>query len=246
MIGTISALYAVTHESQPNSASNYTAGDAALDETCRSGSAITYATNNGTITIMQYTGSGGAVTVPNMTNGLLVTSITNNAFMGAGVTSITIPNSVTNIGAEAFSDCGSLTNALIGSSVQSIGRNAFMDCVHLKGVYFLGNAPGSIGSQLFGGGVSATAYYLPSTAGWGSMFAGIPAVPWNPLPVVGITTYNSQPVLFFPVPASAIIGTNYALQMSTNLIAGNWTTVTNSISFICLQITNAPGSGLSR
>ena len=159
---------------------------------------FTYATNNGTITIMQYTGSGGAVTVPNMTNGLLVTSITNNAFMDTGVASVTIPNSVTNIGAEAFSDCGSLTNALIGSSVQSIGRNAFMDCVHLKGVYFLGNAPGSIGSQLFGGGVSATAYYLPSTAGWGSMFAGIPAVPWNPLPAVGITTYNSQPVLFFP------------------------------------------------
>jgi len=159
---------------------------------------FTYATNNGTITIMQYTGSGGAVTVPNMTNGLLVTSITNNAFMDTGVASVTIPNSVTNIGAEAFSDCGSLTNALIGSSVQSIGRNAFMDCVHLKGVYFLGNAPGSIGSQLFGGGVSATAYYLPSTAGWGSMFAGIPAVPWNTLPVVGITTYNSQPVLFFP------------------------------------------------
>jgi hypothetical protein len=44
------------------------------------------------------------------------------------------------------------------------------------------------------------------------------------------------------VPASAIIGTNYALQMSTNLTAGNWVTVTNSVSFICVQITNAPGS----
>jgi hypothetical protein len=200
---------------------------------------FTFVTNNGTITITRYIGGGTAV-IPNTTNGLLVTSITNNAFMDTPVANVTIPNSVTNIGAGAFYDCDSLTNVLIGSSVKSIGNSAFMDCGDLKRVYFLGNAPGCIGSEVFGGGSSVTAYYLPSTTGWGSTFAGIPAVPWNPLPAPGITTYNNQPVVLFPVPASTVIGTNYALQMSTNLSAGNWVTVTNGISFICVQITNCP------
>ena len=35
----------------------------------------TYTTNNGAITITGYTGPGGAVTIPSMTNGLPVTSI---------------------------------------------------------------------------------------------------------------------------------------------------------------------------
>ena len=202
---------------------------------------FTFVTNNGTITITKYTGSGGTAVIPNTINGLLVTSITNDAFSASAVTSVTIPNSVTNIGMEAFADCSFLINALIGTSLKSIGNGAFTDCQRLKGLYFLGDAPGSIGLSLFDvSGV--TAYYLPSTTGWGSTFAGIPAVPWNPLPAVGITTYNRQPVVFFPVPATTIIGTNYALQMSTNLSAGNWATVTNGISFICVQITNVANS----
>ena len=36
---------------------------------------FTYTTNNGTITITGYTGSGGAVTIPGTINGLPVTSI---------------------------------------------------------------------------------------------------------------------------------------------------------------------------
>ncbi len=42
----------------------------------------TYTTNNGTITITQYTGPGGAVTIPDTINGLPVTSIGDQAFSG--------------------------------------------------------------------------------------------------------------------------------------------------------------------
>ncbi len=38
-----------------------------------------------------------------------------------GLTSVTIPNSVTSIGDEAFYDCTSLTNVTIPNSVTSIG-----------------------------------------------------------------------------------------------------------------------------
>ena len=64
---------------------------------------FTYTTNNGTITITGYTGSGGAVTIPSTINGLPVTSIGDYAFYNCtSLTSVTIPNSVTSIGDEAF------------------------------------------------------------------------------------------------------------------------------------------------
>src|SRR5579862_9994434 len=61
---------------------------------------FTYTTNNGTITITGYSGAGGAVTIPNSTNGLPVTSIQGYAisdFVHTFIT-LTIPGSVTSIG----------------------------------------------------------------------------------------------------------------------------------------------------
>ena len=59
-----------------------------------------------------------------------VTSIGANAF-GFGackLTSITIPNSVTNIGDNAFDNCYKLTDITIPSSVTKIGMGVFMNC----------------------------------------------------------------------------------------------------------------------
>ena len=58
-----------------------------------------------------------------------------------------------------------------------------------------------------------------------------------PMPVLGIGTYGSQPVVFFPSVATSI---NYWLLMTTNLASGNWVTVTNGIPFSGLEITDAP------
>ena len=63
-----------------------------------------YATNNGAITLTEYTGAGGAVVISNF-----VTSIGEGAFYyKSGLTSVTIPGGVTNIGAFAFQSCNSL------------------------------------------------------------------------------------------------------------------------------------------
>ncbi len=61
-----------------------------------------FTTNNGTITITAYNGTGGAVSIPSQTNGYPVTSIGFQAFAQSPshVTSVTIPDSVTNAGGD--------------------------------------------------------------------------------------------------------------------------------------------------
>ena len=98
-----------------------------------------------------------------------VTSIGASAFEGHGLTSITIPDTVTDFGNNAFYACGYLTNITIPDSVISIGESAFRysgltsitipdkiydinyytfaDCVKLESV--------SIGSKVYNIGTSA-------------------------------------------------------------------------------------------
>ena len=47
------------------------------------------------------------------------------------MTSVTIPNSVTRIGSEAFSDCTNLQKVNIGNSVKTIGISAFNNCTSI-------------------------------------------------------------------------------------------------------------------
>lgn len=78
------------------------------------------------------------------------------------LTSITIPNSVTSIGNEAFRDCNGLTSIVIPNSVKSIGHIAFCDCSSLASVT-LGNKVSSIGSTAFAGCSSLTSITMPDS-----------------------------------------------------------------------------------
>jgi VCBS repeat-containing protein len=82
-------------------------------------------TSGGNITIIGYTGTGGAVVIPATIGGLPVVAIGDSAFQGkATVTSIIIPSSITSIGAYAFYQCYGLASIIIPSSVTSIGTFA--------------------------------------------------------------------------------------------------------------------------
>ena len=192
-----------------------------------------YTPTNGAIAITGFygsgsvfTGSNAAVTIPSSINGLTVTTIGN----------------------YAFAECTYLTNVLIGGSVTRLGDYVFEGCSDLRAVYFLGNAPAN-GNDLYVSDRNLTNYYLSYLTGWTSTFSGAPAVPWTPpLPALDITTYGRQPVLVFPLPAAfpASIGTNYIVQMPTNLASGNWVTLTNCVPLISLQVTNAPSHAFFR
>jgi hypothetical protein len=110
---------------------------------------FTYTTNQGTVTITAYLGSGGAVVVPGKLNGLAVTSIGESAFAeSASLTSIVIPNSVSNIENNAFYYCINLASAIISNGVTRIGDNAFEGCYSLPKVT-LPDSVTSIGNGAF-------------------------------------------------------------------------------------------------
>lgn len=111
---------------------------------CDSLTSITVAENNGyyssvdgvlfnkdkTILIQCPGGKSGDYIIPNS-----VTSIGNDAFSNCDrLTSITIPDSVITIGSSAFSGCDSLTSATIPDSVTRIVDYTYQDCISLTSV----------------------------------------------------------------------------------------------------------------
>lgn len=70
----------------------------------------TFDFNLTTGTITKYNGTDTVVVIPSKINGVTVTTIGTDAFLGLNITSVTIPASVTEIGSNAFADCTNLTS----------------------------------------------------------------------------------------------------------------------------------------
>jgi hypothetical protein len=100
---------------------------------------------------------------------------------GRVATSYAIPSGVAVIYDDAFSYCSGLTEVTIPDSVTNIGEGAFLDA-GVTSAYFQGNVP-TADTSVFSGDTNATAYYYSGASGWGSTFAGIAAVMLNsPVP----------------------------------------------------------------
>jgi hypothetical protein len=61
-------------------------------------------------------------------------------------------------------------------------------------------------------------------------------------PNIGITAYSNAPVVIFPTAT----GTNFVVQMATNLASPVWVAVTNGVPFTGIQITNPPPNAFFR
>ena len=108
-------------------------------------------------TLIQCPGAKTSITIPNS-----VTSIGEEAFSGcSGLTSVTIPTGVTSIGERAFSGCSGLTSVTIPTGVTSIGSGAFYGCSGLTSVT-IPTGVTSIGGSAFNGCSSLTSINVAS------------------------------------------------------------------------------------
>jgi len=117
----------------------------------------------GTVTITEYIGNGGAVSIPANIEGKKVIGIGQYAFFHCfGLTSINIPDTITSIGMSAFSDCTSLISITIPDSVDSIGMSAFRACTSLTSIT-LGSGIKNIGGWSFEYCTKLTNINIPDT-----------------------------------------------------------------------------------
>ena len=99
-----------------------------------------------------------SVTIPDS-----VTRIGREAFSGCtSLTSVTIPERVTSIGIYAFYGCSGLTSVTIGNSVTSIGDNAFYGCTDLMSVTIPISVT-SIGERIFCNCSGLTSITIPDS-----------------------------------------------------------------------------------
>ncbi len=80
----------------------------------------------------------------------------------AGLTSITVTNSVTSISAAAFEGCSGLTSVVIGDNVTNIGESAFMGCNNLTSISF-GERVAKIENSAFKGCKKLKSVSIPSS-----------------------------------------------------------------------------------
>jgi hypothetical protein len=111
--------------------------------------------NENGVVITKYKGSAAVVNIPAVVDGTPVTEIGESAFRYSGLTSVTIPNSVTSIGYGAFSACSGLTSVTIPNSVTEIGDWVFVGCSSLTSVT-IPNSVTEIGDWVFVGCSSLT------------------------------------------------------------------------------------------
>ena len=118
--------------------------------------------NNTAVIVTRYNGTAADVTIPSRYKGKPVTMIGHAAFFNSVVTSVTIPDSVTSIGDNAFGFCSQLTNISIPNSVTSIGFSAFAHCTSLKSIT-LPSSLSSISEALFSGCSQLTTIHIPDS-----------------------------------------------------------------------------------
>ena len=120
---------------------------------------------NGTVNVASATPltPSGNIIIPSTLDGYSVKIISQYAFYNCtGVTSVTIPNSVTTIGNYTYYNCTGVTFVTIPNSVTTIGNYTFQGCTSLASVS-IGTSVTSIGTYAFLSCTILTSINIPSS-----------------------------------------------------------------------------------
>ena len=111
--------------------------------------------------LTKYTGNGGKVKIPSKIDGVTVKKIGSRAFEWSSVTEVTIPDTVTEIGAEAFRVSRYLKKVTVPDSVTRICHDCFEGCTELRSVS-LGKGLEIIETQAFRDCISLKTINIPA------------------------------------------------------------------------------------
>lgn len=159
---------------------------------------LTCVTNNGAITITGFTGSSPSITIPATTNGYPVTTIGSAAFAGkSSLAEVSIPNSVTNIGDFAFLGSG-LTGVTVPAGVINIGVDAFVACTTLTNISVNATNPAysSLNGVLFDKARNTLIQYPAA------LTVGTYAIPWGVKTIGSDAFYEASGFSAVTIPAS--------------------------------------------
>lgn len=107
------------------------------------------------------------------------------------MTNVTIPEGLSYIDSYTFGYCLNLSKITMPSTVTFFLSGSFYYCSNLKGVYFYGNCPLLLGSDLFTYATNATVYRVEEATGWSSTFSGRPTAIWS-MPGYSVSTVNGS------------------------------------------------------
>ena len=183
-------------------------------------------------TIKKYNGNDAVVNIPSEINGTPVTTIGNAAFRDSSVTSVTIPASVTEIGANAFAGCTNLTSVTYGGdwsnlTIQS-GNPAVEDAAkdaaneQLFDFEFILNNTAVVVISYKG---TATDVTIPSR------YKGKPVTVIDP-----VAFYNNSAVTSVTIPDSVTAIPDYAFGYCSQLTN---ISIPNSVTFIGFSAFNS-------
>lgn len=98
--------------------------------------------DDGTVAVGGFWGDQEDIVIPRQLNGLPVTRITQDDsypfYRNSELKTVTLPNTVTTLSANAFADCAALEMIVIPASVTTIEKKVFSGCDNLKDIYYLG------------------------------------------------------------------------------------------------------------
>ena len=174
LLGSSTNKVAVECYSETAASNNHVSGDVVIPSSVEHNN-VTYSVAY--IGSSAFKGCSGltSVSIPNS-----VTSIREFAFNGcSGLTSVSIPNSVTDIGSGAFRACSGLTSVTIPNSVNFIGDLAFYSCNSLTLIKCLASIPPSIWNNSFQNISATCTLTVPcgsleayTASDWNTYFAG--------------------------------------------------------------------------